>query len=248
MSRSPEDRSSPRVRTEIAIYPEDTWKLLVETYERLDNIVVARTEVFEAYKVLFLNDDYERNITATQAAISDLRRQVCAAVSPYWEEVLRAMTAWGSRLRIDYHALVERLGGPGTTEQESEVLGSALAELKLIFDEPDDALRLAVAWNCSHIVSKAKVVAYMQSADIPLFRELDAEDLALSIQTEFEFYDCMETVGYWLLALEEAERHTEATLELQESYEESKNIITTAFKIAGLEELTLTVTVTHYYP
>ncbi|RYO86593.1 hypothetical protein DL766_006306 [Monosporascus sp. MC13-8B] len=248
MSRGPEDRSSPRVRTEIAIYPEDTVDLLVETYERLHCIVVARADVFEAYKGLFLNDDYERNIAATQAAIDDLRRQVCSAVSPYWEEVLRSMTAWGSRLRIDYHALVERLGDPDTTEQESEALGSALAELKLIFNEPEDAPRLAVAWNCSHTVSKAKIVTYMQSADIALFRELDADDLALSTQTEFEFYNCMETIGYWLLALEEAGRHTGATLELQESYEESKNIITNVFKAAGLEELTLPVTVTHYYP
>ncbi|RYP11286.1 hypothetical protein DL764_000104 [Monosporascus ibericus] len=238
MSRSSEDRSPLSVGTEIDIHPEDTTGLWEAMREKLDYIAAVRAGVLEAYKGIFLNDDYERNIATTKAAIDRLRPQMCVAVRPCREDMPGSMTACGSRLRIDHYALVGHLGDPHTTEQEWEALDSALAELKLLFDEPEDIVRLAAAWSCAHNVSEAKIATYLHGAENPPFRELDAEVLAALGQTELDFHDCMEAMGYWLLALEEAEKDTIGALELQEIYEDSKDIITNAFEAAGLEELT----------
>ncbi|RYP28254.1 hypothetical protein DL767_007304 [Monosporascus sp. MG133] len=248
MSRSPEDRSSPSVRTGIAIYPADTAGLWEATCEKRDNIAAVRAGLFEAFKGIFLNDDYEPNIATTKAAIDRLRPQMGAAVGPCREDISGSMTACGSRLRIDYYALVEHLGDPHTTEQEWEALDSALAQLKLLFDEPEDVVRLVAGWRCAHTVREAKIATYLHGAENPPFRELDAEALAGFSQTELDFHDCMETMGYWLLALEEAENDTNGALELQEIYEVSKDIIMNAFEAAGLEESTQPVPVTYYYP
>ncbi|RYP79287.1 hypothetical protein DL770_006734 [Monosporascus sp. CRB-9-2] len=235
MSRSSEDRSSPIVRTEIAIYPGDTTGLWEATREKLDAIAAVRAGVFEAYKGIFLNGDYERNIAMTKAAIDRLRPQMGAAVGPCSEDMRGSMIACGSRLTIDYYTLVEHLGDPRTTEQEYEALDSALAELNLLFDEPEDVVHLAAEWRCDHTVGEAKIATYLHGAENPPFRELDAEVLAAFSQTELDFHDCMETMGYWLLALEEAEIDTTRALELQEIYEDSKDIITNAFESAELE-------------
>ncbi|RYP86981.1 hypothetical protein DL769_000624 [Monosporascus sp. CRB-8-3] len=228
MSRSPEDSSSPSVRTEMAVYPEYTDGLWDAMGEKLNKIAAVRARVFEAYKGIFLNGDYERNIARTKAAIDLLRPQIGAAVGPCCEDLPGSIAAWAHRLTIDYYALVEHLDDPHMPLREREALGTAVAELELIFGEPGLIIPDAAVWSECRTISEATIETYLRRAENPPFRELGAGALAMFTQTELDFHDCMETMGYWLLALEEAEVDTIEGLVLQDTYEEAKKIITDA--------------------